>query len=173
MKCDKLKSLWVYCRDINENVDDEFLKFAPKNGYEELVEKSEVDEAIAELKEFAEDACLERDDNQTAIDELEAENAELKQKLEDVQASMYCDVVDANMDNRRLRRALWIARAKRAEARKDYWYARSCHEGDKYLWSIDGSAVKYIGCIKRTNYDWLLTWSEVESKWRTKAEGYK
>ena len=26
-----------------------------------------------------------------------------------VQASMYCDVVDANMENRRLRRALWIA----------------------------------------------------------------
>lgn len=28
----------------------------------------EVKDAIAELKEFAEDACLERDDNQTAIE---------------------------------------------------------------------------------------------------------
>jgi hypothetical protein len=92
MKCDKLKSLWVYCRDINENVDDEFLKFAPKNGYEELVEKSEVDEAIAELK----------------------------QKLESVQASMYADVVDANMENRRLRRALWIARANHADTMQKY-----------------------------------------------------
>lgn len=39
---------------------------------------SDVMEAVAELKEFAEDVCLERDDNQTAIDELQAENAELK-----------------------------------------------------------------------------------------------
>ena len=78
---------------------------------------SDVMEAIAELKEFAEDACLERDDNQTAIDELQAENAELKQKLESVQASMYCDVVDANMENRRLRRALYKACANWAHHR--------------------------------------------------------
>lgn len=106
------------------------------------------DKEIAELKEFAEDACLERDDNQNAIDEL-------------------------NEDIRRLKRALWIARAKSAEARKDYWHARSCHEGDERLWSIDGSSVKYIGCIKRTNFDWLKTWSEVECKCLKKAEQYK
>jgi hypothetical protein len=75
----------------------------------EVYLKKDVDAAIAELKEFAEDACIERDDNQTAIDELQAENAALKQKLEDVQASMYCDVVDANMEVRRLRRALYKA----------------------------------------------------------------
>ncbi len=47
-----------------------------------------------------------------AIDEisrLRAENAELKQKLESVQASMYTDVVDACMENRRLKRALYKA----------------------------------------------------------------
>ena len=47
-----------------------------------------------------------------AIDEisrLRAENAELKAKLENVQASMYCDVVDANMEVRRLRRYLYKA----------------------------------------------------------------
>ena len=105
--------------------------------------------------------------------DVDAAIAELKAKLESVQASMYCDVVDANMENRKLKRALWLARSKGAEARKNYWYARSCHEGDDFLVSIDGSPVKYIGCIKRTNYDWLLTWSEVESKCRAKAEEYK
>lgn len=40
---------------------------------------------------------------------LNKEIAELKQKLESVQASMYCDVVDANMEVRRLRRALYKA----------------------------------------------------------------
>lgn len=74
---------------------------------------------------------------------------------------------------RRLKRAQWLTRAEHAEARKNYWYARCCYEGDKDLWSIDGSAVKYIGCIKRTNFDWLKIWSAVEIKCRTKAEEYK
>lgn len=82
-------------------------------------------------------------------------------------------IKELKAENRRLKRALWLARAERAEARKNYWYARSIHEGDKYLWSIDGSAVKYIGCIKRTNFDWLLTWGKVEDKCLKKAKEYK
>lgn len=106
-------------------------------------------------------------------DEVNAAIDELKQKLEDAKATHYTEMVDANMENRRLKRALWLERARRAEARKNYWYARCCHEGDDFLVSIDGSLVKYIGCIKRTNYDWLLTWSEVERKCLKKAEEYK
>jgi hypothetical protein len=131
MKCDKLKSLWVYCRDINENVDDEFLKFAPKNGYEELVEKSEVDEAIAELK----------------------------RKLESVQASMYADVVDANMENRRLRRALWIARAKRA-IEKIAWFK---------LWNASISTMNPEDGA-RQEFD---KWKKSLGKFLKKAEEYK
>lgn len=59
------------------------------------------------------------------ISELKAENdaviAELKQKLESVQDSMYCDVVDANMKNRKLQRALWLARAERANEIHFMW----------------------------------------------------
>ena len=110
--------------------------------------KKDVDEAIAELKEFAEDACIERDDNQTAIDELQAENAELKQKLEDVQASMYADVVDANMEIRRLKRALWIARAEMARTSAWVFWNRK----DDY------------------NYN---KWKKIECKCRAKAEEYK
>lgn len=57
---------------------------------------SEVDAAIAELKAKLDRAIAERDGNQVCIDAL-------KQKLESVQASMYCDVVDVNMENRRLK----------------------------------------------------------------------
>lgn len=89
-------------------------------------------------------------------------------------AKLFCDERNyAESQLRATERALWMARAQRAEARKNYWYVRSIHEGDKDLWSIDGSAVKYIGCVKRTNYNWLLTWSEVESRCRAKAEEYK
>ena len=104
---------------------------------------------------------------------LKRENAELNAKLESVQATAYAESVDAGMENRKLKRALWLAMAKRAEARKNYWYVRSIIQGDKDLWSIDGSAVKYIGCIKRSNFDWLKIWSEVESKCRAKAEEYR
>lgn len=51
------------------------------------------------------DNCLDKD----------KEIAELKQKLENVQASMYADVVDANMEVRRLKRALYKACANWAD----------------------------------------------------------
>lgn len=47
-----------------------------------------------------------------AIEELQAENAELKQKLEDVQASAYAESLDVGMENFRLKRALWLARLR-------------------------------------------------------------
>lgn len=84
--------------------------------------KSEADKVIAELKDkcqmhdFFWEGCgfAKRGFKNTiavseAFDRLEAENAELKQKLESVQASAYADSVDAGMRERRLRRALYKA----------------------------------------------------------------
>ena len=56
------------------------------------------------------------DEVDSILAEKDKEIAELKQKLESVQASMYADVVDANMDNRRLKRALWLMTAEWADA---------------------------------------------------------
>ena len=42
--------------------------------------------------------------------DVDAAIAELKAKLEDVQATAYTESVDAGMENRRLKRALWMAR---------------------------------------------------------------
>ena len=64
----------------------------------------------AELKAKLDKAIAERDGNQVCIDAL-------KQKLENVQASMYADVLDANMENRRLKRALYKACANWAHHR--------------------------------------------------------
>lgn len=118
-----------------------------QHGYE----CDDVDAAIAELKEFAEDACIERDDNQTAIDELQAENAELKVKLENAQASMYVDVVDANMEIRRLKRALYNLRACYADMMQK-----------RYI------ECKTDGWVHRVN-----KWIEVERRCLKKAEEYK
>lgn len=80
-----------------------------------------------------------------ALDEKDAEIAKLKQKLESVQASMYADVVDTNMENRRLKRALWLARTWRAKERQ------------RML----------------PNNKEFYAWQNVERKCRAKAEEYK
>lgn len=82
--------------------------------------------------------------------EVDAAIAELKKKLEDVQASMYADVVDANMEIRRLKRALYNLRA---------CYANMMQK-------------RYIEC----KTDWWVhqvnKWIEVERRCLNKAEEY-
>lgn len=46
----------------------------------------------------------------------EIERYKLELELENVKASNYTDSVDAGMENRRLKRTLWLARAERAKA---------------------------------------------------------
>ena len=141
----------------------------------EVYLKKDVDAAIAELKEFAEDACLERDDNQTAIDELQAENAELKKKLEDVQASAYAESVDAGMRERRLKRALWLARATCAQE-SQYWgaYVRYVHLHENSFYEFINDDI-----FRRDNPNndsfrmWSNRWRSVERKCLKKAEEYK
>lgn len=89
---------------------------------------------------------------------------ELKQKLESVQASMYVDVVDANMDNRRLKRSLWLARAELCRRldvdrylrnHRNSWYNENC-----LTWADACVAMEVKMC-------------KAESKCRAKAEEYK
>lgn len=101
--------------------------------------------------------------------------AELKQKLESVQASMYCDVVDANMENRRLERALWLARAERAEAEHAHW-ATIWFCNTKIFLNINKSSVSsypYKSNTFRNAAEWRNMWYDIASKCRAKAEGYK
>ena len=124
----------------------------------------------------------------TSVDEA---IAELKQKLEDVQASMYADVVDANMENRKLRRALWLARAERAKYRVEYWACRGGTLLEHYPFCVNGDSpfnrLSEMGCLygdtnerlKEAKFkhlyasEWMLVWENVERKCREKAEEYK
>lgn len=90
---------------------------------------------------------------------LSLELEKTKQKLENVQASMYCDVVDANMENRKLRRELWIARAKRA-LEKIAWF-KLWNTGISTMNPEDGA---------RQEYD---KWKKSLGKFLKKAEQYK
>lgn len=79
------------------------------------------------------------------------ETIELKQKLEDVQASMYAEMVDANMENRRLKHSLYNLRACYADMMQK-----------RYIES------KTDGWVHRVN-----KWIEVERKCLKKAVEYK
>lgn len=114
MKCDELK---VYVAPTPDGT-----------GLADYCLKSEVDAAIAELKEAwrsEHEACealkaeldkaiAERDGNQVCIDAL-------KQKLEDAKATAYAESVDAGMRERRLRRALYNACANWASSESCFW----------------------------------------------------
>jgi hypothetical protein len=146
----KLKWNWVYYPYLDAPNKQE--ESALKAGYIKVVSKDDADKEIAELKAKLDRAIAERDGNQVCIDAL-------KQKLESVQASMYCDVVDANMENRRLRRALWIARAKRA-IEKIAWFK---------LWNASISTMNPEDGT-RQEFD---KWKKSLGKFLNKAEKYK
>lgn len=86
------------------------------------------------------------------INHLESENADLKQKLESVQASAYADGVDAGMRERRLKRALWLARALRARDIQRWWVSATL-----------------APITERT----CRVWNNIEIKCLKKAEEYK
>ena len=91
----------VYSKsDVDASIDE--LKSAHHK------ERHEYIKMIAELKQKLQDQCISCPVKMQEDDVV----AELKQKLEDAKATAYTDSVDAGMENRRLKRALWIARAE-------------------------------------------------------------
>ena len=183
MKCDELNTSWVsdegnisyYRKDM---VDEAIAELKDDNAQLkkklmpcingdciltcEVVEK--YGKENAEFKQKLDKAIAERDGNQVCIDAL-------KQKLENVQASMYADVVDAGMENRRLKRALWLARAKRASDKALIFYFAMT---GSYNLNINGYSDKEKGHTRmRTAKWWMITWLKVERKCRAKAEEYQ
>ena len=166
MKCDEMKR-----HHINEVMDMHNLTRG-EMGYSVVYYADDVDAAIAELKKKLM-PCLNGDCILTCevVEKYGKENAELKAKLEDAKATAYAEMVDAGMRERRLRRALWLARAERADDKaRIFYFAETC--GVKL--NIDGYSNKEKGHTRMcTARDWRITWLKVERKCRAKAEGYK
>ena len=95
----------------------------------------------------------------------ELERYKLEQKLEDAKATAYAESVDAGMRERRLRSALWLARAKTAKAMK------ATDNLDNYL-SIHKNS-KWFGIYATRIDTWYYKWDNVERKCLKKAEEYK
>lgn len=104
--------------------------------------------------------------------EVDAAIAELKAKLDNVQTRAYAESVDAWIRERRLRRALWLARAERAKDR-----AMTC---DDFVY-LDDTECAINMTLARTwmkrrllkPSEWSKVWQNVERKCRAKAEEYK
>lgn len=136
----------------------------------DMVSKSEVDAAIAELNA----------ENERLKDELDAANNQcenlinsatdimLRQdkandakcdEVESLKATHYAEMVDAGMRERRLKRALWLARAERA-LEKITWFK---------LWNASISTMNPEDGA-RQEYD---KWKKNLGKFLKKAEEYK
>ena len=98
-------------------------------------------------------------------EDVDAAIAELKHKLEDVQASHYAESVDAGMRERRLRRALWLARAERAKSEKGFWVYKYNEDCGEFYYTIVSRSL--------ASNEWMRVWENVERKCRSKAEEYK
>ena len=115
--------------------------------------------------------ALKVEDFRDALVETNDTIEKLKKKLEDVQASMYCDVVDANMENRRLSRALWLKRADDAKhlvtAYENYDYL-DCQK----MTIKQETARTWMTCKLRTAEEWVKVWKNIERKCLKKSKEY-
>ena len=140
MKCDELKPIELECnmgKDINGVEHRE-----PWKAYD----IDEVDAAIAELKRKLHDAEM--------LADL-AEAAETERKI---------DYDKLNAENRKLKRALWLAREWRAWCEGEFWLAVESDEpGDIYH-------LKCTNRIHRTPNEWTTYWQKVEQLCKKKAE---
>lgn len=130
MKCDELKPLVFSLNDL-AYIDESAVKKNFENPHDHAVYKAtEVDAAIAELKKKLHDAEMRAD---------LAEAAETERKI---------DYDKLNAENRRLKRALWLERAKHAQEKAWNFHEKNLVEK----------------CAK---------WDNVHLMCRAKAEEYK
>lgn len=74
---------------------------------------------------------------------------------------------------KRLKRALWLARASEASKEVNYW---TCQDESSYAivdFNIRHETIVSYKAPHHRPYKWILIWENVERKCRAKAEEYK
>lgn len=119
-----------------------------------------------------------KDEADRYIAELKAENDRLTidKRNEELRADQADATVETLKENlRATKRALWIARANRANAEWGHW-ATIWFCNTSVVLNINKSSVSqdpYRCTIQRNAAIWRNMWNEVEHKCRAKAEEYK
>lgn len=176
---DELKWKWAFGPYLDPPEGQK--ESAIKAGYVKVVSKQSADEAIAELK-AQNDSLLQQNHeicealsvmySKEEYNQLKAKLDEKDKELESLKASHYAEMVDAGMRERRLRRALRIARANSADGQFIYWCARFAEESGFTKTDIRGYSVNTKRRL-RTIGEWIETWKNVRIKCLAKAEQYK
>lgn len=96
---------------------------------------------------------------------------EMDKYVEDLQASHYAESVDMGMANRKLKRSLWLSRARSAKhlvtTFENYDYL------DVYKLNIkQESARTWMTCKLRTPAEWIKIWKNVQAKCEAYAEKF-
>lgn len=116
-----------------------------------------------------------KEDVDTVIADLQKTNVmladnivKLNRELESLKASHYAEMVDAGMEIRRLKRALWVTRTAMAKSEKDRWNAHTdCGNRRNRK---DPAYVKTGKLLEAS--EWRRLWADNERKCRAKAERY-
>lgn len=181
MKREELTPIDLECNmgpDVNGVVQREPWKAYDIDEVNQLLDKKDAQIAslkaqIAEAKELSIELQKRNKaiaDN--AISNVESYKSKRDAEIESLKASHYAEMVDAGMRERRLNRALWLARAERADDRARIFYFSDLES----VLDIDGfsyDSKKKKGCKKLTARLWRIIWLGVERKCRDKAEEYR
>lgn len=82
-------------------------------------------------------------------------------------------IAELKDENRRLKRAMWLARASEASKEVNYW---TCQDESSYAivdFNVRHETIVSYKAPHHRPYKWILIWEEVERKCRAKAEEYK
>lgn len=97
------------------------------------------------------------------------EEVYLKDSVDEAIAELKTKLVEQEVENRRLKRALWMTRAAMAKSEKDRWNAHiDCGNRRNRK---DPAYVKTGKLLKVS--EWRKLWADNERKCRAKAEEYK
>jgi len=104
--------------------------------------------------------------------EADAVIAELKAALNEAEEARYeagADAADYYQENRKLKHALWLARAERAKEKEQLFHFSSDFE----KLCIDGFYDPYSGRKEKSPKQWIKVFNTVEIKCLKKAEEYR
>lgn len=111
-----------------------------------------------------------------AISNVESYKSKRDAEIESLKASHYAEMVDAGMRERKLERALWLARANNAINSYDKWNLFANFESEDKLFTIDEydetPGVTDFSTL-RTYAEWCKVWQNVARKCLKKAEEHK
>ena len=152
MKCDELIPLVFSINDLAFIYEHAVQKNFENPHDHAFYKATEVDDAIAELKRKLQDQCI---------------SCPVKMQEDDV-------VAEKDNEIRRLKRALWFARANRAYVTTLLWnvycYQNNCLYFRDFM---NEKCNPFRNIPKKTAMEWSNLWESIETKCRAKAEEYK